>query len=207
MAVYGYARCSTNEDRQDIDRQKRELRAAGVPDDQIYWEYDSGAKNDRVQLDRLFQTAKTGDTIITTEVSRLARSTQKLCSILEDIRTRQLCLNIRDSMTLDCRPGKETDPTTIAMIQMMGVFSELEKAMISARVKSGMENAKAKGHLPGRPPTTEASIPAEFFRYYERYRKGDINKTELSKLYGCSRTTVNKYIKIIEGDANADDEE
>ena len=37
--VYGYARCSTNEERQDIDRQKRELYSLGVKDDKfIYWE-------------------------------------------------------------------------------------------------------------------------------------------------------------------------
>ncbi len=41
--IYGYARCSTNEERQDIDRQKRELYALGVTDDKyIYWEYESG---------------------------------------------------------------------------------------------------------------------------------------------------------------------
>ena len=38
--IYGYAHCSTNEERQDIDRQKRELYALGVTDDKyIYWEY------------------------------------------------------------------------------------------------------------------------------------------------------------------------
>ena len=41
--IYGYARCSTNEERQDIDRQKRELFDLGVKVDQdIYWEYESG---------------------------------------------------------------------------------------------------------------------------------------------------------------------
>lgn len=197
--LYGYARCSTNEDRQDIDRQKRELRAAGVPDDNIYWEYESGAKNDRIQLDRLFKTAQTGDTIVTTEVSRLARSTQKLCEILEDVKNKKVCLQIIGSMTLDCRPGKETDPATVAMMQIMGAFAELERAMISARVKSGLQNAKAKGHKPGRPVTTAESIPAAFYKYYERFRCGDISKTELAKLYGCSRTTVNKYMRIIQG--------
>lgn len=203
MAKYGYARCSTNEQKQDIDRQRRELKEAGVPDDDIYWEYESGAKDDRVQLNRLFQTAAEGDTIVTTEVSRLARSTQKLCDILNDVRDRHLCLQILGSMTLDCRPGKETDPTTVAMIQMMGVFAELEKAMISARVKSGLENARAKGHFPGRPTTTAESIPAEFYKYYNRLKRGELNKTELSKLYGCSRTTTDKYIRIIESRASS----
>ena len=45
--IYGYARCSTNEERQDIDRQKRELYSLGVTEDKyIYWEYESGTKTD-----------------------------------------------------------------------------------------------------------------------------------------------------------------
>ena len=46
--IYGYARCSTNEERQDINRQKRELHTLGVTDEKcIYWEYESGMKDDR----------------------------------------------------------------------------------------------------------------------------------------------------------------
>ena len=49
--IYGYARCSTDETRQDIDRQKRELKKLGVTDDKnIYWEYESGNKTDRAEL-------------------------------------------------------------------------------------------------------------------------------------------------------------
>ena len=52
--IFGYARCSTNEERQDIDRQKRELYTLGVTDDKyIYWEYESGTKDDRTELQKL----------------------------------------------------------------------------------------------------------------------------------------------------------
>ena len=50
---YGYARCSTNETKQDIDRQKRELKKMGVDEKYIFFEYEPGAKTDRVQLGRL----------------------------------------------------------------------------------------------------------------------------------------------------------
>ena len=80
--IYGYARCSTNEEKQDIDRQKRELFKLGVSDDKyIYWEYESGTKEDRPELKKLFDIVKSGDTIATTEVSRLTRSTKQLCDI------------------------------------------------------------------------------------------------------------------------------
>lgn len=62
-----YARCSTNEERQDIDRQKRKLFALGVTDDKyIYWEYESGTKDDRAELQKLLDTVSEGDTIATT---------------------------------------------------------------------------------------------------------------------------------------------
>ena len=52
--IYGYARCSTNEERQDINRQKRELHTLGVTDEKcIYWEYESGMKDDRTEFNKL----------------------------------------------------------------------------------------------------------------------------------------------------------
>lgn len=47
--IYGYCRCSTDETRQDIDRQRRELRKLGVQDENIYWEYVSGRKPNKVE--------------------------------------------------------------------------------------------------------------------------------------------------------------
>ena len=80
--IYGYARCSTNEERQDIDSQKRELFSLGVTNDKyIYWEYESGTKDDRAELQKLLNIVSDGDTIATTEVSRLTRSTKSVCAI------------------------------------------------------------------------------------------------------------------------------
>ena len=53
-----------------------------------------------------------------------------------------------------------------AFLQMAGVFSQLELAMIRARVRSGMANAKAKGKKVGRPQTTKDDILAVFYKHY-----------------------------------------
>ena len=66
---------------------------------------------------------------------------------------------------MDCR-SDQPDPMTEAFLQIAGVFAQLELAMIRARVKSGMENARAKGKRIGRPETTLDSIPDRFMRYY-----------------------------------------
>ena len=145
---YGYARCSTNETKQDINRQVRELKEAGA--EEIFLEYEHGDSKIKDQQRTMFETAREGDTIITLEVPRLARSTQQLCEIIDIVRDKHLRLVIVGSITLDCRNG-QCDPMSEAFLQMAGVFSQLELAMIRARVRSGMENARAKGVNIGRP--------------------------------------------------------
>ena len=76
--IYGYARCSTNEEMQDINRQIRELKQLGATDKTIYREYESGMNHDRAELQRLLEAVGTGDTIVVTEVSRNTRSTKQL---------------------------------------------------------------------------------------------------------------------------------
>lgn len=73
---YGYARCSTSEDKQDIQRQIRELKASGA--EQVIFEYEHGDAKVKRNLEMLLDTAREGDTIITLEVSRLSRSMQQL---------------------------------------------------------------------------------------------------------------------------------
>lgn len=198
MINYGYARCSTNESKQDIDRQKRELIALGIKAENIFWEYGSGIKNDRIQLNRLMEIVKEGDSITSLEVSRLTRSTQKLCEIINEVQNKKIKLVIAGSLTVDCTPGKELDPMTKGMLMMWGVFAELEHDMIVQRVKSGMNNAAAKGKIIGRPKTTTENIPMVFYKYYPRFKSGNINLSEFSRLCGMTRATIYKYLKLVE---------
>ena len=119
---HGYARCSTNESKQDIDRQIRELKQAGA--ESIFLEYEHGDAAVKCQLSSLLEQAEEGATIITLEVSGLARSTKQLCEIFEVIRSKHLRLEIVGSIIVDCSNG-QIDPMTNAFIQMSGVFAEL----------------------------------------------------------------------------------
>ena len=107
--IYGYARCSTNEDLQDINRQVRELKQQGAIDKTIYKEYESGTKDDRAELNKLLALIKPGDTVIATEVSRITRSTKQLCDIIELVKERHIKL-VLGSFVVDCT--KELDPMT-----------------------------------------------------------------------------------------------
>lgn len=196
--IYGYARCSTNEERQDIDRQMRELRALGVTDDKyIYREYESGTKDDRDELIKLFDIVSEGDSIVTTEVSRLTRSTKHLCEILQMVSDKKLILDIGGSFRVDCSKG-ELDPMTEGMVKMWGVFAEMERNIISQRVKSGMKNAIAKGKKIGRPIVTKENLPDKFWKYYQMYKSGSINISEMARIMNCSRASIYKYLNIVE---------
>lgn len=60
--IYGYARCSTSESKQDIDRQIRELKMAGA--EQVVFEYEHGDAKVKQSLQTLLEQAKAGDSIL-----------------------------------------------------------------------------------------------------------------------------------------------
>lgn len=195
--IYGYARCSLAEEKgQDLGRQVRELKAAGAQE--VVTEREHGDSKIKKNLDLLLEAVKEGDTLICTEVSRLSRSTQQLCEIVELVKRKHLCLVIIGSITVDCRNG-QIDPMSQAFIQMSAVFAELELSIIRARVKSGMANAKAKGKKIGRRPTTKDDIPAVFYKHYPAYVAGQLNVSELARVCELSRPTVYKYLRFING--------
>ena len=146
--IYGYARCSTNETKQDISRQKRELKEMGA--EHIYMEYESGSK--------------------------------------------LKCLRF-GTFTVDCT--NNINAMTAAMLKMMGVFAEMERSMIADRVKSGLENARAKGTRLGRPPLQVANIPKKVVKHYYLFENGKITKSEFASLCGVAVSTIYRYIKLL----------
>lgn len=192
--IFGYARCSTNESRQDISRQIRELKNLGASE--IYCEYESGCKTDRNEFQKIINAIQSGDSLICTEVSRLSRSTRQLCDILQFIQEKHLRLVI-GSFVVDCRTA-DIEAMTKGMLMMWSVFAEMEKDMLSQRVKSGMANACAKGKSIGRPRLGLCNLPYKFLQYYPDYKNGKMNLTDLALITGRSRTTIYKYLELMD---------
>lgn len=194
--IYGYCRCSTNETKQDMDRQKRELKELGATNDTIYMEYESGTKINRPELNKLLSVVKEGDTIVTTEVTRITRSTKQLCDILELVEQNKIKLVIKGSITVDCTAG-EIDPMTKAFLQIAGVFAELERNMIVSRIKSGLASKRAKGVKLGRPRLTIDDVPKKVIQMFSLFQNGELTKTDYAKVCSISRPTLDKYIAIM----------
>ena len=156
MKVAIYARVSTNE--QTTENQVRELRAwAKRAGHRVVKVYDdngvSGAKGReyRKEFDKLLRGAvrREFDLVAAWSVDRLGRSLQDLIGFLQELHGAGVDLYLHQQ-ALDT-----TTPSGRAMFQMMGVFAEFERSMISERVKSGLERAKANGKTLGRPKISE----------------------------------------------------
>ena len=117
-------------------------------------------------------------------------------NLVEIIKYKRLRLVIAGRITVDCRTG-EIDPMSQAFIQMSAVCAELELSIIRARVRSGMQNAKAKGKTIARPRLKKEDIPTAFLRHYAAYQEGRLNISELARVCGIRRPTVYKYLKML----------
>ncbi|MCL2426827.1 MAG: recombinase family protein [Oscillospiraceae bacterium] len=190
--IYGYARCSTNDTKQDVERQRRELRNMGA--EEIYLEYESGTKINRPELNKVLSHIAAGDTLITLEVSRLTRSLRQLCDIIELAKERKIKLII-GTLVIDCTGS--INPMTEAMLQIMGVFAELERKMTIERIYSGLAHAKAKGVRLGRPKLAAKDIPKKVIDKFKLYQSGELSKTEYARLCEISRPTLYKYIALM----------
>jgi DNA invertase Pin-like site-specific DNA recombinase len=195
MRKYGYARCSTEESRQDIERQTKELTALGVGADEIFNEYLSGAKSEKPELAKLLARLADGDTVYTTEVSRLTRSIHQLCHIVDEAKERKIRL-VCGSLELDCTADR-VDPMPLAMLYIMGVFAELERGMTVERIKSGLANAKSKGKSMGRPRKTASEVPETVKDLLPDYLAGKFGKSEYAKKAGITRPSLYKYLKLL----------
>ena len=191
--VFGYARCSTTEKRQDVERQVSELYAMGAQ--VVVQEYESGAKTDRERLAELVAALADGDTLVATEVSRVTRSLLHLCEVIELAKSKSLLLKF-GTLDFDFMGGR-IDAFKLAMLQIMGVFAELERNLTAERINSGLALAKSKGVKLGRPKKTSTDVPVEVRLHWPSYVNGNITVSEYARLVSLSRPTVYKYIKLL----------
>ena len=194
--IFGYCRCSTNESKQDVEYQIKELIEKGVKKENIYFEYESGAHEERPIFNKLLHSMVSGNTLIVTEITRISRSTKQLCSVIDFINTNKMRLII-GSLDVDCR-SDNIEPMFEGMLKMMAVFAELDRKMKIYQINLGLKNVRKEGRIGGRPKTTKDDIPEPFYKYYPMYKNNQINKKEFSRLSKLSYPSIYKYISIVE---------
>lgn len=140
--LIGYARVSTQD--QDAALQIDALNAAGC--EKVFVETVSGASPERPRLHAALRAAKRGDVLVVWKFDRLARS---LLHLLETIGT----LTRRGVGFVSLTENIDTaTPTGRFVLQVFGALAELERETIRERAMAGLQAARARGRIGGRPP-------------------------------------------------------
>ena len=138
----GYARVSSNT--QDLELQTQELLKAGC--EKVYSESISGKDNNRPELMAMIESLRKNDTVVVYKIDRIARSLKGLIDIVELLNTKKV-----NFISLDSGDKVDTtSPMGRAFFQIAGVFAELERGMINARTKAGINKARMDGVKFGR---------------------------------------------------------
>ena len=179
MAVYGYARVST--DGQSLSAQLAELKAAKC--ERIFQEKISGARSDRKQLARVMAVLEKGDVLVVTRLDRLARSTRDLLNLLGTTAEKGAGFkSLRDTW------ADTTTPHGRLMLTVLGGLAEFERELIRARTGEGRARAKARGVKMGRP---FKMTPHQIKEALRRRDNGEPMR-EIAKSYNVSHSTISR---------------
>ena len=162
----------------------------------VIQEFESGGKVDRGRFLELLNALSDGDTLFATEVSRVTRSLFQLCEVIELAKVKELVLKF-GNLEFDFTGGV-IDAFKLAMLQIMGVFSELERNLTKERINSGLAHAKSNGVKLGRPKKTAAQVPVKVRKHWLDFCEGKITAAEYAQLTSLSRPTIYKYIKLLQ---------
>ena len=194
--VVGYLRVSTKD--QTIENQELAIRKycdkEGLKlNDVIQIQVSSRQTTRKRKIDQLLESLNAGDTLIVSELSRLARSVGQIASMVDTLlKNKVRLIAIKERIDLN---GKQ-DMQSKVMVTMFSLFAEIERDLISERTKEGLERAKKAGTKLGRPEgslgTSKLDVHKE--QIIELLEK-KVSKASIAKIIDCSYTTLFNYIK------------
>lgn len=182
MSTIAYIRVST--DAQSLARQ--ESLVAGLAPDKIYREKLSGKSADRPQLQAMLSYLREGDTLHVESISRLARSTRDLLSIVDQLTAKGVNF-VSHKEAIDT-----TTPQGRFVLTIFGALAELERETTLQRAQEGIQAAQAAGKRFGRPPVPK---PPKFDSTVSRWRAGEITASEAYRLLGLSKSTFYRFLQ------------
>lgn len=190
--IIAYLRISTRE--QDLNSQKLELHEYARRNDIKINEFVeieiSSRKSTRARkIDELLENLQAGDLLLVSELSRLGRSVSQIIRIVDNLIKKEVRLvAVRESIKIN---GKQ-DIQTKTMITMFGLFAEIERDLISERTKQGLQAARARGKILGRPKGPGKSRLDDLRPEIEALLKNGSSKTFIAKRYKTSLPNLYK---------------
>lgn len=177
--IFGYARISTSD--QSLDGQTDALAAADA--ERIFADTISGKKRVRPELDKLLEQLRAGDVVVVTKYDRLARSLHDLLDIVKAIEERGAGFR---SLAEDI---DTTTPAGRLIFHVFASIAQFERERISERTKEGLQAARKRGRVGGRPPALTADQKVEAQRMRDEEGR---SIAVIARLFKVSETTVRR---------------
>ena len=177
--IIGYARVSTED--QSLDGQLDALKAAGAV--RVFADKITGTARSRPELDRLLDQLRQGDVITVTKYDRLARSLRDLLDIVDTIQAHGAGFR---SLAEDI---DTTTPAGRLVFHVFASIAQFERERISERTKEGLEAARKRGRVGGRPPALSATQRVEVRRMRDEESR---SIHEIAHLFNVSTKTVRR---------------
>lgn len=177
--ILGYARVSTAD--QKLDSQQDALRAAGA--EKVFADVITGSVRQRPQLNRMLDQLRAGDVVVVTKYDRLARSLKDLLELVDQIQGKGTGFR---SLAEDI---DTTTPAGRLVFHVFASIAQFERERIAERTREGLEAARRRGRVGGRPPALSAAQKAEVRRLRDEEMRP---LAEIAALFKVSTKTVRR---------------
>ena len=182
--LIGYARVSTQE--QTLDLQKDALEKIGCT--KIFTDVISGAKEERKGLQEAIGYVREGDTLVVWRLDRLGRSLKHLIETITKLNNRKIGFkSITENIDTTTSGGK-------LIFHIFGALAEFERDIIRERTNAGLQAARARGRLGGRPKAKTLDAPKKIALAQSLYDNRNNTIEEICKTLNVSRATLYRYI-------------
>ena len=184
----GYARVSTKD--QNLDLQLDDLKKAGC--EKIYQDFGvSGSKASRPELDKMLENLRLGDVVVIWKLDRLGRSLKDLVTLVERFNDEGIGLkSLHD-------PIDTTTPQGKLIFNIFASLSEFEKDVIRERTKAGLESARARGRIGGRPKGLSIEAEKKAKTAKTLYESQEHTIREITHQLKISKKTLYSYLRYM----------
>src|SRR5256884_4110190 len=183
--LIGYARVSTSD--QTLNLQKDALEKIGCT--KIFTDIISGSTTERQGLDEALSYVREGDMLVVWRLDRLGRSLKHLIETITNLNNRKIGFkSIQENIDTTTSGGK-------LVFHIFGALAEFERDIIRERTKAGLQAARARGRVGGRPKAQTLNTPKKVALAQSLYDNKDNSIDEICKTLTISRATLYRYIQ------------
>lgn len=186
--LIGYMRVSKADGSQVLDLQRDALLKAGVSEERLYYDLSSGAKDERPGLTNCLKALQPGNSLVVWKLDRLGRNLKHLITIVDSFKEQNIGFKVLAGN------GAQIDtntPNGRMIFGMFAVLAEFERELIAERTMAGLQAARARGRLGGRPRKMDvATLKMAMGAMSDR----ESVASDVAKRLGITTTTLYMYV-------------